>query len=64
MKANKDKAEFQTGCRLKKFDGSYHKFGIGSSIANASLGTKGVPVIDMDGVLTHWYGTCTPVSNE
>jgi hypothetical protein len=26
MKANKDKAEFQTGRRLKKHDGTYQKF--------------------------------------
>ena len=64
MKANKDKAEFQTGGRLKKFDGTYQKFGMFHARLLISVVTKGVPVISIDGALTHWYGTCTPVPTD
>jgi hypothetical protein len=63
MKGNKEKVEFQTGNRIKKADGTYHKFGM-FLIQSYHLVTKGVPVINLDGVLTHWYGVCTPVEEN
>jgi hypothetical protein len=64
MKGNKDKAEFQTGSRLKKADGSYQKFGKFYFWLIFLLVVKGVPVITEEGVLTHWYGICTPVKDD
>jgi hypothetical protein len=54
---------FQTGNRIKKADGTYHKFGM-FLIQSYHLVTKGVPVINLDGVLTHWYGVCTPAEDK
>jgi len=53
LQANKDKKEFTTGRRLKGADGLYKKFV-----------TRGVPVINAEGVVTYWYGTCTEVKDE
>lgn len=48
LQANKDKKEFECKRRLKGADGQYKKFT-----------TKGVPLINNEGVITHWYGTCS-----
>jgi hypothetical protein len=33
-----------------------------SFVISNLLATKGVPVINLEGVLTHWYEICTAVS--
>jgi hypothetical protein len=63
LKANKEKSDFQTGRRLKKADGTYQKFSKWFFQSYPPV-TKGVPVVNLEGVLTHWYGTCTPVVTE
>lgn len=48
LQANKDKKQFETKRRLKGADGNYRKFT-----------TRGVPVVNSEGAVTHWYGTCS-----
>lgn len=51
--AVKNKSSFETSRRLKSVDGKYKWFV-----------TRGTPIIDVDGQLTCYYGTCTDINES
>lgn len=51
--AVKNKAIFETSCRLKNSKGTYNWFT-----------TRGTPVLDGEGQLASFYGTCTDISEQ